>query len=82
MQTKSKVAISALILPVNYNFLEKEIKKNKQTKSSLINHSLELYRKIKLKKEMEAWFSSQTKSDLDLAEEMFDDFNLVVWQWT
>jgi len=74
----NKKALSVTLFADNFRFLSEESKKRKTTKTDVVNYALDMYRKYKLKQEIQEGFKSQSKEDLDLAMSDFDDyFNIV-----
>jgi len=78
MRTKNKKPVSVLLFWKNFSFLENETKNKKITKTQIINDSLDLYRKYKLKKEIQKGFQNQDKKDIDLAMSDFDDYCSII----
>jgi len=70
----NKKALSINLFSNNFRFLSKESQKNKVTKTDIVNLALDMYRKYKLKKEIQEGFKSQKQEDLELAMSDFDDY--------
>ena len=71
---------SVLLKNENYLFLSNEAESKKVSKWHLINKIISLYKKMKLKYEMEEWLWKQGSEDVSLAEEWMHDFYKIS-QW-
>lgn len=69
---------SLVLTEPNARFVSVEARNKAMTKTSIINHALDLYRKYQLKKDMIEGFSRQTKEDLAEAMSDFDDYLRIV----
>ena len=72
MNTKS--AVSVTLNQNNLQFIEKIAKKEKKSKSEIIDYALGIYRKFRLKNDIITGFKSQTKEDTADAMSDFSDY--------
>ncbi|MEA3304515.1 MAG: hypothetical protein U9Q15_02015 [Patescibacteria group bacterium] len=63
---------------LNFQFLNSYTQKTKQKKSEVLNQALDLYRKEKLRRDLQEQFSAQTQEDLDLANAGLDDYLCII----
>ena len=69
---------SLILSEPNARFVSSEAEKRAMTKTRIINHALDLYRKYELQRELIEGFSSQTEEDLVEAMSDFDDYLRIV----
>jgi len=69
---------SLVLTEPNARFVKSEAKNKEITKTRIINHALDMYRKYQLKKELIEGFSAQTDEDVAEAMENFDDYLRIV----
>ncbi|MCG2701138.1 hypothetical protein L6267_03170 [Candidatus Parcubacteria bacterium] len=74
----TKTAVSVTLNQANIQFVEKIAKKEKKSRSEIIDYALEVYRKFRLRNDVIAGFKDQTEEDvLDAMSDFRDYFNLV-----
>jgi len=69
---------SLILTDSNARFVDLEAKNKAMTKTRIINHAIDLYRKYKLKKDMIEGFKSQTAEDVAEAMSDFEDYLRIV----
>ena len=62
----------------NHEFISRMVSHENITKTEVINHALDLYRKYMLKKELVEGFSRQTDEDVREAMSDFNDYLSIV----
>ncbi len=70
----TKIAVSVTLNQNNLQFVEKIAKKEKKSKSEIIDYALEIYRKFRLKSDIMAGFKNQTEEDAADAMSDFSDY--------
>lgn len=70
----TKTAVSVTLNQINLQFVEKTAKKEKKSKSEIVDYALEMYRKFRLRNDIIAGFKSQTKEDVSDAMSDFRDY--------
>jgi len=73
-----KQGISLTINKTNLQFINDYAKKQKMTRSEIVDQIVEMYRKYKLKSNIMAGFKSQNKEDLNEAVSDFSDYLKIV----
>ena len=70
----TKIAVSITLNQDNLQFVEKIAKKEKKSKSEIIDYALETYKKFRLKSDIIAGFKNQTEEDTADAMSDFSDY--------
>ncbi|MCK5319960.1 hypothetical protein KAJ61_01060 [Candidatus Parcubacteria bacterium] len=70
----TKTAVSVTLNQINLQFVENIAKKEKKSKSEIVDYALEMYRKFKLRSDIIAGFKSQTEEDVSGAMSDFKDY--------
>lgn len=70
----TKTAVSITLDQNNLQFVEKIAKKEKKSKSEIIDYALGVYRKFRLKSDIMAGFKNQTEDDAADAMSDFSDY--------
>ena len=70
----AKTAVSVTLDQLNLQFVEKIAKKEKKSKSEIIDYALEVYRKFSLRNDIIAGFKNQTEEDVSDAMSDFKDY--------
>ena len=70
----TKTAVSVTLNQINLQFVENTAKKEKKSKSEIVDYALEMYRKFRLRNDIIAGFKSQTKEDVSDAMSDFRDY--------
>ena len=74
----TKTAISLTLNQNNLQFVEKIAKKEKKSKSEIIDYALKIYRKFKLRNDIIVGFKNQTQEDVLDAMSDFGDYLKVI----
>lgn len=70
--------LSLSLSPEILQFVENLSAEEKTSKSSVVTHALDLYRKFRLKKELREAAKAQTKEDVEEAMSDFEDYLKIV----
>jgi hypothetical protein len=73
-----KKLLSFLLLPDLFQFLQEEALRLGTSRTEILNTSLRLYKKYRLKKNIEEGFKSQTEEDTQLAMSDFNDYYSII----
>ena len=73
-----KQGISLTINKTNLQFINDYAKKQKMTRSEIVDQVIEMYRKYKLKSSIIAGFKSQSKEDLNEITSDFSDYLKII----
>ncbi len=73
-----KQGISLTINKTNLQFINDYAKKQKMTRSEIVDQVIEMYRKYKLKNSIIAGFKSQSKEDINDTMSDFSDYLKIV----